>query len=176
MRSPLIFIQPLLLILGGSLGCAGYQWGAASLYPTDIRTVHVPLVASNSFRRQLGERLTEAIAKQIEQDTPYKVVNQTNADSVLRGRIVSERKRVLVENANDNPRDIEWNIAVEYTWIDHRGNPLMEPVTMPLPTLSIALGQAADFVPEAGQSMLTAQNDIFVRVAQQVVGQMESPW
>ena len=112
MRSPLIFIQPLLLILGGSLGCAGYQWGAASLYPTDIRTVHVPLVASNSFRRQLGERLTEAIAKQIEQDTPYKVVNQTNADSVLRGRIVSERKRVLVENANDNPRDIEWNIAV----------------------------------------------------------------
>ena len=176
MWSPPIRTQLWLLVLVGSLGCAGYQWGAASLYPADIRTVHVPLVVSDSFRRQLGERLTEAIAKQIEQATPYKVVNQTNADSVLRGRIVSERKRTLVENANDNPRDIEWNVAVEYTWIDQRGNPLMEPVTMPVPALSIALGQATDFVPEAGQSMTTAQNKSFVRIAQQVVGQMELPW
>ena len=174
MRAAAICARLWIPVLAG--GCAGYQWGSESLYRTDIRTVHIPIVESASFRRHLGETLTEAIAKQVEQDTPYKVVNQGNADSVLRGQIVSERKRTLIENANDNPRDIEFNLAVEYTWIDHRGNPLMRPVTVPLPTLAITLGQAANFVPEAGQSMATAQQDIVSRVARQIVGQMEAPW
>ena len=32
-------------------GCAGYRFGAASLYPPDIQTVYVPMFESNSFRR-----------------------------------------------------------------------------------------------------------------------------
>ena len=41
-------------------GCAGYQIGNRALYRPDIRTVHVPVVQSDSYRRYLGERLTEA--------------------------------------------------------------------------------------------------------------------
>ena len=50
-----------LCILNSALfvGCAGYQVGHRSLYRPDIRTVHVPVVQSDSFRRYLGERLTE---------------------------------------------------------------------------------------------------------------------
>ena len=58
-------------------GCAGYQIGNRSLYRPDIRTVHVPVVQSESFRRYLGERLTEAIVKEVELRTPYKVVGTT---------------------------------------------------------------------------------------------------
>src|SRR5687768_8924245 len=64
-------------------GCAGYQLGQRSLYRPDIRTVHVPVVQSDSYRRYLGERLTEAVVKQIELKTPYKVVGSDSADSVL---------------------------------------------------------------------------------------------
>ena len=40
-------------------GCAGYQLGSQSLYPPDIHTVYVPIIESDSFRRYLGERLTD---------------------------------------------------------------------------------------------------------------------
>ena len=52
------------------LGCTGYQYGNQNLFRPDIRTVHVPIVHSESFRRGLGERLTEAIVKEIELRPP----------------------------------------------------------------------------------------------------------
>src|SRR5687767_14906756 len=92
----------LLLFVLGLGGCAGYQLGNGTLYRTDIRTVYVPMFESDSFRRNLGERLTEAVVKEIENKTPYKVLSDPGAaDSVLRGHLVSERKAVLAENRFD---------------------------------------------------------------------------
>src|SRR6188508_556309 len=71
-------------------GCAGYQLGNRSLYRPDIRTVHVPMAVSDSYRRHLGEKLTEAVVKEIELKTPYKIVDSDSADSVLSLRLVSD--------------------------------------------------------------------------------------
>ena len=60
-----------LVLLAGLGGCAGYQFGSQSLFNTpDIETVHVPVFQSSSFRRDLGEQLTEAVVKEIEKRTP----------------------------------------------------------------------------------------------------------
>src|SRR6187200_1904171 len=83
--------------LFGLSGCAPYRLGTDSLYSCKIRTVYVPVFESNSFRRGLGERLTEAVQKEIERRTPYKVVGSPNADSVLTGRIRTEAKGVSLE-------------------------------------------------------------------------------
>src|SRR3954467_2368839 len=84
-------------------GCAGYQIGNRALYRPDIRTVHVPVIQSDSYRRYLGERLTEAIVKEIELRTPYKVVGADAADSVLSVRLVSDSKRVIANNRFSEP-------------------------------------------------------------------------
>ena len=42
-------------------GCIGYHAGTNSLYAADVATVYVPMIESDSYRRDLGERLTEAI-------------------------------------------------------------------------------------------------------------------
>ena len=68
-------------------GCVGYRIGTESLYPCNIHTVYVPVFESDSFRRYLGERLTEAVIKEIELKTPYKVTGDSEADSILSGRI-----------------------------------------------------------------------------------------
>src|SRR5262245_42783818 len=94
-------------------GCAGYQLSTRVLYRPDIRTVHVPVVQSDSFRRYLGERLTEAIVKEIELRTPYKVVDEASADSVLTVRLVSDSKRVLANNKFSEPRDIETDFFIQ---------------------------------------------------------------
>ncbi|HEY6562999.1 MAG TPA: hypothetical protein VIY86_00755, partial [Pirellulaceae bacterium] len=54
-------------------GCAGYYLGSPTLYRPDIATIQIPIFESDSYRRFLGERLTEAVVKQVELKTPYKV-------------------------------------------------------------------------------------------------------
>lgn len=168
---PVLLVPPLMLS-----GCAGYQIGSRSLYRPDIRTVHVPIVQSDSYRRYLGERLTEAVVKEIELKTPYKVVDADSADSVLSVRLASDSKRVLAENRFDEPRDIETDFFIQVSWVDRRGDLIMSHDDVPAAPLLLNVGQSANFVPEGGQSLVTAQQEALQRLAEQIVGQMELAW
>jgi hypothetical protein len=155
-------------------GCATYHIGNASLYPPEVQTVYVPMFESVSFRRELGERLTEAVMKEIEKKTPFKVVSNPNADSVLSGRITQESKRVLIGARNGDPRELQTQISVQVSWVDNRGRMLRSCPDIPLPpALTEATG---NLVPEAGQSLAVAQQEAINRLAEQIVGLMEKPW
>src|SRR4051794_24450336 len=121
--APLIILSS--IILSVLPGCAGYQLGQRSLYRPDIRTVHVPMVQSDSYRRYLGEKLTEAIVKQIELKTPLKVVDADSADSVLAVRLLSDSKRNLANNRFSEPRDIEFDTYAQVSWTSRRGDLIM---------------------------------------------------
>jgi hypothetical protein len=166
----------LILLLSIVPGCAGYQLGQRSLFRPDIRTVHVPVVQSESFRHYLGERLTEAVVKQVELRTPYKVVDSVSADSVLNIRLVSESKRIVANNRFSEPRDIETDFFIQTSWIDRRGDLIMSHEDVPAAPLLVNIGQQANFVPEGGQSLTTAQQEVVEKLAAQIVGQMELAW
>jgi hypothetical protein len=174
---PVFRLAALLCVLAtGIPGCAGYQLGQRSLFRPDIRTVHIPVVQSESFRRYLGERLTEAVVKQVELRTPYKVVDSTSADSVLNVRLVSESKRVVANNRFSEPRDIETDFFIQTSWIDRRGDLIMSHEDVPAAPLLVNIAQQANFVPEGGQSLMTAQQEAIEKLAAQIVGQMELAW
>ncbi len=162
--------------LTASGGCASYQVGQATLFRPDIRTVHVPVFESDSLRRNLGERLTEAVVKEIESRSPYKVVGSPDADSILTGRIVAETKRAVAENRNDDVRDIETDMTVEVRWISRRGEMLMQRSSLPFGPLNMAVAEDVQFFPEAGQSLQTAQQAVIEQLAREIVGQMEIWW
>jgi hypothetical protein len=166
----------LVLIATSFPGCAGYQLGQRSLYRPDIRTIHVPVIQSDSYRRYLGERLTEAVVKEIELRTPYKVVDSDSADSVLSVRLVSDSKRILANNRFSEPRDIETDFFVQTSWVDRRGDLIMSHDDVPAAPLVVNLAQQTNFVPEGGQSLLTSQQEAIQKLAQQIVGQMELAW
>jgi hypothetical protein len=157
-------------------GCATYQIGNKSLYPAEVRTVYVPMFESVSFRRNLGERLTEAVMKEIELKTPYKVVSDPNADSILSGRIVEEGKNVLIGSRRDDPRELQYNIRVDVSWTDRQGKMLRDTSTVPLPSEIVSVEGTGNFVPTVGQSVATAQQQAIQRVAEQIVSLMEKPW
>jgi hypothetical protein len=165
-----------LLVAAAVAGCATYQVGSATLYPGHIRTVHVPVFESDSFRRNLGERLTEAVVKEIELRTPYKVVNDPNADSVLSGRIVGEHKRVLVNAMTGDPRELQVNLRVLVTWTDRQGRILRGDRWVPVPAEVTDVQGSANLVPEVGQSVATAHQQAIQRVARQIVDLLENPW
>jgi hypothetical protein len=176
-RSHCLLLAPLAgawLMVVFSAGCAGYNVGNQTLYPAEISTVYVPIFESASFRRNFGERLTEAVMKEIERKTPYKVVGTPDADSVLSGVLVSETKRLIVQSPTDEPRESEVNLAVQVNWIDRRGGVLQEGLVPIPPDVSVA--QSALLVPEVGHSVATAHHEAIRRLAEQIVGLMESPW
>ena len=156
-------------------GCAGYRWGTQAIYRPDIRTVHVPIFSSETLRRNLGEWLTEAVVKEIEKTTPYKVVSTASADSILRGSIVSAHKRVLSENPFDEPSEVEFGLLVSIHWVDCRGMTLIER-SFGIPDLLVNISETADLVPDAGQSIVSAQQEAMLNLAAEIVGQMEMPW
>ena len=160
-------------LLTVSVGCAGYRFGVDSLYAPDVHTVYVPMFESDSFRRNLGERLTEAVVKEIELKTPYKVVNSPDADSVLTGRLVNETKRVIVEDTNDQPRETEVNFVVHVSWADRKGDLIAADHQIQVP---VEVAQSGKLIPEYGQSVATAQQQAIDRIARQIVQLMESPW
>ncbi|MEQ8849388.1 LPS assembly lipoprotein LptE [Botrimarina sp.] len=167
------------LALSAAAGCAGYRAGASSLYAPDVATVYVPMVESESFRRDLGERLTEALVKEIELKTPYKVVSTPNADSILEVRLVRERRTVQAEDQFDNPRVFSMLLNAEATWLNRRRLPLGPTRSVPVPadlTGAVGFSQTVPLIPESGQTIASQQQLAIARLAEQIVGAMEEPW
>ena len=162
--------------LAAALGCAGYRMGARTLYPPDIETVYVPIIESNSYRRNLGEWLTEAVVKQIEKDTPFKVVNTPEADSVLSCRIISDTKRIAMESSTDEGRELQVGWQVSVNWVDRKGDIIKPEQQIPAPQALNTIQDGASMFPEIGQSITTAQQTSIERLARQIVSMMESAW
>lgn len=169
------FILGLICLLLSS-GCAAYQFGSRTLHRQDIRTVHVPIIRSDSLRPDLGVRLTEALQREIERRTQYKVTADTTADSTLACRINSDTKRVLTETRTDEARALDASIAIQLSWLDRSGTVLLENQILPPGELAIALIESDRLVPEAGQSITTAQQRAIEQLASHIVDQMENRW
>ncbi len=150
-------------------GCAGYHLGNQYLFRSDIRTVHVAMFESDSYRRFLGQRMTEAVVKQIANNTPLTITEPALANSFLTGRIIRDRKLIVGENITDEPRSIDVGWRVEVQWTDRAGVPLMQ-------RQSLRLDRSVTFIPEGGQSLTTAQQQLIEHLARDIVGQMEVPW
>ena len=157
-------------------GCAGYQVGNQSLFPQEVHTVYVPVFKSNSFRRNLGERLTEAVVKEIEKSTPYKVVDEAHADTTLLGAIVQETKTVLVPDLSGDAREVQTTINVQVSWVDNKNAKIRDDKCVPLPQEIADVSGSSNLVPEMGQTVATAQQEAICRIAKQIVGLMEKPW
>jgi hypothetical protein len=164
------------LMLALMLGCASYQIGTKALYRNNVRTIHVPIIKSDSFRPELGVQLTEAVQKEIERRTSYKLANAETADSTLTCRLTTDTKRVVSEATTDEPRLLQSIITVELSWLDRSRQPLIETRFLPPGEVTFYFAERVDFVPEAGQSISTANQRAIERLANHIVDQMEMRW
>jgi hypothetical protein len=83
-----------------------------SLYPQDIKTVRVEMFDNQSFQRGVEYELTDALAKRIEAQTPYKIVTSSDkADAVISGKITSVTTSVLTLE-RESGRAMEKGVSV----------------------------------------------------------------
>lgn len=171
-----IAIGLLLLAAVAVTGCAHYRAGTDTLYARDVQTVYVPMIESDSFRRDLGERLTEAVVKQIELKTPFKVVSDPAADSVLAVRLLGDTRRVVAEDPFDAPRVLDNEFLAEVTWLNRRRLPMAPMQTIALPASLVEFSQNSVLIPAAGQTVVSQQQQGIERLAEKIVAAMEEPW
>lgn len=158
--------------LSGLAGC-GYMVGGG--FDPRVRSVEVPIFETKSFRRGIEVQLTEAVQKQIQLRTPFRVV-KSDADTRLSGRVVDLRKSVLGETRQDDPRELQVNLVVEVLWEDLRAGRILAEQQVPIGPELLALRSQADFAPEVGQSLATATQQSVDQLARQIVNLMETPW
>ncbi len=173
----LMSLRTLQLLVGLMMTCivgCGYMIGSPVVQ--GVRTVHVPVFKTESFRRNLDYLLTEAVQREIKTRTPYRLSDEETADTILRGRIVEIRKSVLSETRFDDPRELQLLVGAEVTWLDRRTGQILQQHVFPIgPELTQHASQVS-FTPEAGHSLATAQQDSVKRLASEIVDLMESPW
>jgi hypothetical protein len=91
------------------------------LYPADVRTVAVPIFENKSFYRGVEFDLSEALAKQIELVTPYKVTSPGGADTILQGTIVAVTQTMISRTFEGGlPEEMETRIVVDFAWKNTR--------------------------------------------------------
>jgi hypothetical protein len=163
----------MLLVLLVSAGC-GYTVG--SPFSPEIRSVHVPIFNSGSNRRFLEYQLTEAVQKQIQQRSHFRLVKESDADTRLTGRIIDMRKNALGQTRNSDARELQVNLQVEVTWEDIRSGQILAQQRVALPPELLQLAAQAEFAPEVGQSLATADQTAVNRLARNIVDMMEVPW
>ncbi len=81
----------------GFCGCGGMSgYSNESLFPEDVGSVYVEMFENQGFRRGVEYELTDALAKRIEAETPYKIISSRDrADTVISGQIVRVSESVL---------------------------------------------------------------------------------
>ena len=163
-------------------------------YDCGIKTIRVPIFQNLSAYRDVEFELTQAVVREIELRTPYKVVGLgSSADTELDCKIMGLNKQILNRNQLNEVREAEMVLTVDVTWRDLRsGEILSKPQTprnaqpvlphqnggpaVPPPPPAVIVQSSATFIPELGQSITTARQKAVNRLARDIVSMMEIPW
>jgi Lipopolysaccharide-assembly len=161
----------LILISAGASILSGCGYTVRAPFDKSVKTVFVPVFRTQSYRRDLNLNLTEMVQKEIMQRSPYKVVGHPEgADTILEGTINFADKNTVVENPFNLPRELNATVNVSVKWMH---NP---PTDAEKAKPATIVSETVNFVPEIGETALTAYYRVNQRLAAQIVDMMEQPW
>jgi len=112
----LVFLVLVPVVLTGCDEGGGYS--TEPLFSDDISSVYVKMFDNKSFERGVEYELTDALAKRIEAQTPYKVVSSMDrADSVISGHIGRADRGILsAERETGRPLEKEVVLTATVDW------------------------------------------------------------
>ena len=158
----------LLLTLCVLPGC-GYS--TTELFPEKYATVSLPLFENRTFYRDVESDLGEALAKELEQRSPYKIVNPAAADTELTGTIHRVEQRMLSRTADTGiPQELEVSVWIDFAWKDLRTGDVI--------TDRRGYEQVGRYIPAAGvgEPFEVAQHAAVQRLARDVVSALRGGW
>jgi hypothetical protein len=154
-------------------GCGETDIGGYSnewLYPEKVSSVYVEMFDTASLRRGHEYRLTDAVAKRIEAETPYKIVsNRNRADTVLSGNINEASEAILVrEEQTGQPLEKQFEMSAVVSWKNLKTGELLID--------SKKASASATFSTFQDQGVEYASRLAANRLAERIVEMMQESW
>ncbi len=97
---------------------AGCGYTASSVLPSHIKTIAIPTFGNNTVEYGLAEDVTQSLTEGFLQDRHLRLDRERDADSVLRGTIISYRNRVYAYNENEIATQYEVTLVVKASYRD----------------------------------------------------------
>ena len=120
-------IWPVLLAVAGCTSDPYSGYSAMSVFPEGISSVSVPIFKNETFVRDVEFELTDALIKEIEARSPYKVMTEARADTVLIGEI----RKIELDQLSKSPltglsEEVIVSLTIDFEWKDLRtGRPII---------------------------------------------------
>lgn len=163
-------LTPAMLLAAFSAGC-GYSTDRSELIRTTnsrndrIRTVAVDVFESKEFRRGLELQLTEALAKRIEQETPFKLAKKERADTLLTGVVKEVRQSTIGRDFKTvRPRETTCTVILSFQWKDLRTGEVL----VDRPTYV----QTVDYIRPLGEDFYHASQRVMDRVSERIIEEL----
>lgn len=130
-----------------------------------IRTVALDIFESKEFRRGLELQLTEALAKRIESETPFKLAKKDLADTVLTGEIREVRQSTIGRDFRTvRPRETTSTVVLSFQWKDLRTNEVLVDRQNYV--------QTVDYIPPLGEDFYHASQRAMDRVSERMIEEL----
>ena len=111
----------LLMWLSGCDTPSRSESGQNSPFSVDLRTIAVPVFGNSTPDRKIAPNITEALIKEIQTFTPWKVTGQGQADTILRGTVTRYRLVLLSKDPTTGlANEMMVEATVDFDWVDLR--------------------------------------------------------
>ena len=138
-------VETFVIGLVACVACAHYSPSARAL-PVHIRTIAVPLFENTTVESGIKEALTDSILTRFLRDNQLKVVDEPDADSILRGTIVEVREEALSFSQGQTTRESRIWIYARIRYEDVRNQKILweEPLMQSWGVFQVVTGTDAD--------------------------------
>jgi hypothetical protein len=163
-----------LLVCGVPAACSSDPtrgYAALSTFPQEYRTIGVHIFENATFDREIEFELADALIKELQARTPYRVTRSNRADTILTGRIVDvDRERLSKSRVTGMGEEVVVSVTVDFEWRQQRSGEVL--------TAREAFAGHALFVPSAptGEPIEQARFDAVQLLARDIVSELRRDW
>ena len=144
---------------------------SSSLYPTNFRSVSVPIFENSTMTRNVEFMLTDAVIKEIQSRTQYRILGEQYADTLLTGTIKSVDLQMLSQSRKTGlVNEMLVKVVLDFEWLN-----LMQGGRI---ASRKNFASSAIFIPSSPSSEPFAVGEFAVvqQLASDIVDQMQASW
>jgi len=141
------------------------------LYDPNLGTVAVDIFDNQTFEKGVEFDVTEALVKEIELRTPYKVVDRSLARTLLTGSVVDVRRGVLNREFEAGvPQEMQVRITVSFEWKDRQTGRMLRKRNR--------ITGTGEFIPTrpVSEPFEVGQHTAVAELARDIVSVMQDDW
>ncbi|MDP7005523.1 MAG: LptE family protein [Phycisphaerales bacterium] len=146
-------------------------YSSSSLYSKQFQSVAIPIFENNTLNRNLEFMLTDALIKEIQTRTSYRVVGEQYADTLLTGTIKSVDLQTLSQSSNTGlDNEVLIKTVIDFEWLNmNSGGRIVGRNNFSSSSLFIPSRPSSEPI-EMGQFAVVQQ------LASDIVDQMQASW